>query len=468
MRRTYSGMMCFALGLGLSACGGGTDLDANRHQIPRNVNPTPGGGISGGPIEGVLTVFVLDYRGEAIGGATVVVDNNLERFTAVSDRRGRADFFSPLLKGPVQVHVFHRDHAFSSVLGFDASVLTLSLQPITRPAVEVSMGTVTGSVAGWDLLPPNTTHRARVAFVHPVGENLVEVEQPPRPGTVTPNNPEGSPMNLLVVGNSPYPEWRDYALDLDTRANGLVVLAGTFTNGARDPLQLTHIGVMSGLVLDGDETLSNVDLEVTHGLDQDLIANVSNAPEMPRKEALFSLRLGASGPLIPLGARTIEHGQARDLGPALHGEFAEATYAMGVRFSSESMVGDEPAAVVTAWIEGRTAQHTFKDLLQPVGRPSAAGRSIAAAPSPRATMHVYTLSDEVTGRTLWRAVVKGDDQRSLLLPQAPEGISDRLAGSLRLTVTAYDAGVLDLEEASFEALSSAVRSTATSRADVTF
>jgi hypothetical protein len=465
MRSRCSALFFLSLGVGLSGCYLGVDPTADGPRRPRNVAPTPGGGFDGGRLEGELTVFVLDHADAPVAGATVLLDAGELKLSVITDAKGRADFFDRRLRGSVDVHAFARDQEWSSLYGFDASVVTFSLDPLSSAEELADFGTVTGTVGGLSQLPLPSDRVARVATVVPVGRALVEAEQPPRPGTVTPSSPDGSPSNVVVFGESPFPMWTDYSLRADTRATSLAVFGGTFILGDPPMLLMSHVGVKSGLEVGASEIVGGRSVTISHELKREVTVMASGAPALPVGEAFLGVELSDGG-VVPLADRPLFAGTASARGPTLDGAFAKARYLVGVRFSSEAQVGDEPETTVYATLSGPTPSFAFRDLLVPVGRPSAAGRALAATPSRGAGVHLFRLTNETTGEELWEVMVRGDRLRSITLPPAPLGHADRLLGKLRLTVTALDVGAVDVGTIGFVELERRVRSGSTSRADV--
>lgn len=403
---------------------------------PRDVDPIDGGGTAGGQIDGVVTVFVQDAESNPIAGATVVAESIAQSATGKTDDAGRIDLLGDALTGPITIHVFAGGFAYQSIYNLEASVLTLALSDGTPEVAPVATTAVaTGTVSGWERLAANEVDRARIATVLPVGADLMSVTQAPRPGTVTPSNQNGSPSNLIVNGDAPFASWVDYSLEFDTRAQTLVAFGGTFTRGADPAIELTHIGVRTGMKAAANDALTDQSIELTHALDQLVSAVVPSAPSGFEPTVSFGLELDANMGIVPLASMTPEMGAASTNGPLLSDALAAARFEVELRFEATDRY-------VRALMRGTDSTFTFTDVITPLGTPTAAGRTVAATPASGATLHVFELTN-AEGRTLWKATVIGDDQRSLTLPSAPEGMTDPLSGVLTLSVKAFDMGDFD-------------------------
>lgn len=431
---------------------------------PRNVDPIDGGGTSGGTVDGVMTVFVLGDDNKPIEGAVVILQSGTESMTATSDAKGRLDFHGETLKAPVNVHVFAKNFTYTSVFGLSASVLSLGLDTGDKETELIpTVATVTGTVTGWGLLPANTMTRAQVAIVSAVGENLTRVTQDPRPGTITVGDPDGTESNVVLHGTGNFSNWTDYRLNYDNRATSLIAMGGTFTIGATPPVVLTHIGIQS---LAGTSSGAAQNIELTHPIDQDIEAVVTNAPSLDETLVVFAVELDDGGS-IPLAAPEPVMGRATAKAPALSDALSKGQYVVGVLVRDTAAMGEEPTRSAFARLRGTQTSFTFEKIINPPGAPSAAGRTVASEPSAGATMIAYELFK--ADKKVWEANMVGDTIRSIELPAVPEGMSDPLAGELDIEIDAIDFGsAVDLNNASFDSLQDATVSSATRRGKVSF
>lgn len=457
--------------VGLLACSGsdGDDDDGMNPSgppAPRNVSPIPGGGTSGGPIQDVLTVFLLDEDDMPIQGGTILVLHKGEELKLESDAEGRVDFWKESgLDSSLSVHAFADGYRFSSFYGGNASVLTINLDDGRPNDTTPAVGTVTGTITGWDLLPANTMTSARVAQVGAVGEDLADVDQPPRPGTVTPTSPNGSPYNLAINGEAPFPMWSDYSLETDVAAERVFTSAGIFDTGTGE-VTFSHVGVSGPVtVTDGETTM--VDVEISHPLDQMVEVSAPNLTALDTQRALFGLRFGEKGPLLPLAFPALMGGSASANGPALTGNFSDALYLAGIQATSDEMVGDEPAKTVFALRTSDMTSFTFDALLTPPDPATATGRSISTNAVNGATVQLFEIIDS-DERSHWEVVILGDAIPTVELPAVPAGLTDPLTGTRIIQAAALDLGDTDVNNAAFEDLEQSVVSQAGSRVEVSF
>ena len=461
---------CAILGLFASACGLGDDpldpnpIDPREPPAKRDVDPIPGGGTSGGPIRDALTVFVLDAKGQPIQGVLVQADLPRASGRLKTDGDGRVDFNGGQFSELLALHAIDDAYQFSSLYGVNASVVTFQLNPVDSLSM-LEASTLTGTVSGWSMLPENTETRARVANVFAIGDAVVDLPQSPRPGTVTPGNPDGTDSNLLVDGDEPFPSWLSYSLKTDRRARALAVLAGSFDLESEPQVSYTHLGIrevrMDGMDgMDGmeemDERIEGQDIEISHALDQKLEVILSESPELANQATHYGIRLDEIGTIpLPSGAA-----------PLLTDRLAEASYHTAVHFWSDETVLDAPRAEVLAEQSGLLTSFTYTSLLQPLAEPSSAGMSLAVQPTAGATMHVFTLTD-ASEKVLWSAVRFGDIDGVIELPEIDQARL-RVLDARLLTVTAVDLGDIDLNNTRFETLDAQIRSLARSRAEVWF
>lgn len=439
------------------------DLLVDRESSP-TVDPAeavsvPGGGVAGGQLDGRLWVTVMDAAGAPVADAVVRV-LGLE---ARTDALGRAAFEDGGLASPVDVHVFHPAHRYQSFYGVAGTQLTAVLGPLAPPVDgPPRMVVATGTVTGWDRLPPNRSDRARVATVLAVG--VPEAPQAPRPGTVTPSSPAGSPGNLLVEGDAPFPSWTDYTLRFDERARAVVVFGGTFTLDASPAFAITHLGVRLRMDARGSDRLVRRHLELSHPLDQTLRLELSGRWPMPEERVLLGLALPGDAGVVRLADQSPEGGAVEAAAPELVGDLEGARYYARVELRDAS----EPGAEVVAERLGDAPALRLDAVLPPLGRPSAAGRALAVTPSAGAELHRWRIEDPSSSAGLWEIVVFGDAARVLSLPPVPEGARDPLLGERVLVVEAFDLDGLDPADVALGGLEARAASVARHRARVGF
>ncbi len=425
----------------------------------RDLTPMPGGGTTGGPISNVLTVFVLDPQGEPVPRTLVRAELPFAGRNQLTDEDGRVDFFGKQYGELVALHVLDEAHQFASIYGLNASVLTVQLAPKTTTERALNATTVTGTVSGWSMLPRSTDSYARVGNVFAVGHDIADLEQSPRPGTVTPWNPEGTDSNLLVDGADPFPQWLDYKVVADRRASMLAVLAGGFDLNAEEPtVEFTHLGFTK--VEMRDDELNDQNLQISHALDQRLDIVLSETSTLSNHEVHFGIRLNDG--TIPLP--TVE---GQGAAPLLTDDLSNASYHTMVRFWSEDTLGGLPKAEQIAEQRGVETTFTYGPMLEPIEDARNAGLTIAARPATGASMHVFSLTDIEGQKQLWQIIRFGDSAAPIQLPELDKS-KVRLAQAQMLTITALDLGEMNLDDTRFDALDQQIRSLSRARAEVWF
>lgn len=447
-----------------AAIGCGEDQEAplgNPNPTP-SLAPIPGGGTSGGAINGAFTLFLIDSSGGPVEGAEVRVGVGSTMLEGTTNAAGRADF--EVTQGPVAVHAFKANYAYSSALGIGARALTLELESATSAA---AIGTVTGTISGWELLPALTQDKARVAVVNALGDDLATVTQDPRPGTITANDPEGSDSNVCVLGMPPFPRQRDYGLKLDVRAEALFVLGGTFSLAESPPVTLTHVGIRSAVDAQEGQSRTGHDVALTHALDQplEIVSSASRPAGYDEGLATFALQLKDGGPIAPLAVSPLNGGRGSSRGPALDRDFAGASYLAALTYTSTTMVDGEPARTVSVIGRGQERSYTFGALIDAPGIPTKNGRGIQSTAVAGAGLYSISLRAP-GGPVLWNVAIVGSPE--LTLPAVPSGLVDPVSGPLVVEVTAADLGGATLIDAKFRELALKIRASGSARARLGF
>ncbi len=456
------------LALGFVACTGGdddgTDDNTNQPPQPRNVDPINGGGTSGGSINGVLTVFVIDADDQPVADADVLVLHKGEKFELKTDAEGRIDLNKDGLDKTLSLHVFKAGYEFTSAFGFDASVVTIAIDDGTEEEPGMpQVGTVTGTITGWDRLPANTMTSARVVQVGPVGQDVVDVMQKPRPGTVTIDDPDGTAFNLVINGSGDFPMWTDYSLELDTRAQKVIALGGLFDLPGQS-FDVTHIGLIDVSVAQGAVVMQDIDLD--NPVDQDLTLTTSGVPMLDNTAAIFAVEM-ADGALLPMPSSAYANGMGSARAPALSGDFADARYAAIFQASSMEFVGNDPESSAVAFARGTNQAFTFDALLAPPNAPTATGRTIGTMPVSGSQLTIIEVRNSDDDQSLWSVAIYGDAVGTVELPAVPAGLTDPLTGARILQATVANYGDVELNDVAFETLRDAPLATsATSRSEV--
>jgi hypothetical protein len=175
---------------------GGQDVGAGADALPfdaGDLSPIPGGGATGGPINGHLTVFAIDQAsGMPVPGATLIAAVDAKTFTGMTDAKGRVDLNDPGLVGPLTIHLFARGYTYQTEIGVNAAQITLALQPPNRTST-AAIARISGNVGGWDMLPALTSTRTNAHFgtVTAISKSFLgtpNISQDVRPGGGIPTN----------------------------------------------------------------------------------------------------------------------------------------------------------------------------------------------------------------------------------------------------------------------------------------
>jgi hypothetical protein len=268
----------------MAACGPGGDDDGGGPAIA-------GGGVSSGPIDGAVDVYVVEPGGETpIAGATVQVG----ALTAVTDADGLAAFVDPSLTGAQTISAAASGRTAATWFGVDGAAVTIPLDPLELPRARV-----TGTIAGWDdLETPDFDHYLLAVILYTFTEDIAAAEN----RLVQPTDGDGAPRNTCVrtaISN-------DCDWELVTRVGRqrlFAVIALGDTNGTTDDIgddtyQLVGYASSPGLDLaDGDQvsqTLEMLDAPVS-----DLSVDFPPAPGgLGNVVAIPTLGLGDDGRLV--------------------------------------------------------------------------------------------------------------------------------------------------------------------------
>lgn len=409
------------------------------------------GGMSGGPMNGVLNVVVLDqWTKDGIPGAFVAVgDPSTTTHRGTTDALGQITFSGPDLVGPQTVTAWAAEHEVGSFHCFDSANLTIWLRsPIPPPQIgPPPVGTDGATIEGhvmfgdsvglgspyWNLVPePRTPTERKRIYVTTASSNLNSQPAPP----------------IAAIDYEYDPDRLSWPFQVSARAGALaiVAVAGLY-DPARDPTGRGYLGFepfalgvgRSVLVGPGEER-TGVDIVVNVPLDGAMRVALDRPPALHtpgwRGPTEYILRggvdLGGEG-LVHFG----RHGLLPEPGgyypgetpfpdgsttltltdlPALTRQLADGAYAMMVGAYTDT--GGSPYSVrIVRGIHDASTPVTVGDFL-PVpraGNPGpggvANGRSIHLISEPPAnavpTFRLHMLSGP-TGEPLWRAITCGD------------------------------------------------------------
>jgi hypothetical protein len=299
------------------ACGGGSD---GNH--PANPQPTPGGGVGEGAIDGELNVFVLDSVTDApINGARVQLEVEAgEPLVIQTDATGLAKFDG--VTGAQDVSVTSQNHVTASWLGVNGAVVTIALSPVDAPEPAIATGTVTGTITGFADLPLSDGHvLAAVVFYSTRQGNALEDPENQIPQE-TNNN---IPTNLCLksgLGTS-----CNYSLKTRTGAQALFAAIYDRNIGAGTQ-ELVGYAVKRGVDVTSGTTLAsqNLDLIATDSLIDVTVAFAGLPTDFTEANAIPLIDLGAEGNVLVLAAFNAD--TPTNPLPPLTGPLAGGTYRM--------------------------------------------------------------------------------------------------------------------------------------------
>lgn len=391
------------------------------------IEPIAGGGIGGGRIRGALTVFARAAEsGALLPGVSVVAQFGGDELVRVTREDGCVAFRDPRLGGAARVHLFAEGRVYQSLVGFDAAIATVNLQPIIP--VDPEPATISGTVRGFPILTASTATIARVGYLEAIPTDVFvsALEQNRRPE----NNNVGA--NVVVAGRGGALDFRDYSLLVSPdETAGVAIRAGAiyFPRFGPPYVELSHDGFLLGLDPGPGEDLTGQDVVISHPLVERFTVTYGSTPRLPRLYALAYVVLpGASGWFF--------HGQSEESSgtavfdglPSLDGVLEGSTYGAAVQ-----AVGETAFSLV---VEPGTAEPQLDvgDLPDPPSGIRADGRTlIADARGGPDELVLFSLENR--GQRLWAiAFLSSNPEPSISLPIPPGDHRDPLSGRLELSV----------------------------------
>ncbi len=249
---------------------GGTDTNTDTGEEPVEPEMFPGGGTGGGPIAGRINVYVLgEVGGLVLPDAKVMVESSEGILIGETDDTGLAQLDQEGLEGPVNIHVLCDGFVLESLIGVNASNVTMVARPLSFATPETV--TISGTLLGVDLLPPPEADKHRVVLVRfgiPSQEMLSA-----RNGRFDPLGP-GEDWVLT--------DTEDHEFELEVlRKPGILYAVGglVWTYNTPDPdddtIEWFRMGMVKGLDTSGGDPLDNVNLSLDTGLIGNLLVDFS-------------------------------------------------------------------------------------------------------------------------------------------------------------------------------------------------
>lgn len=236
------------------------------------------GGMSGGPIDGVINVVVLDnWTKNGLPGAYVVVgDPATSPYHGLTDALGQITFSGDDLEGPVTVSTTKEGFEVATFACFDATNLTIWLRSPTPPPQggTGSAGPVDGEIHGhvvfgdatglgspvWDLVPePRTATEKKRIYVTTSAPTIFSAPRAPLAPIDYVYDPDQVAWEFSVISRP--------------GAYAVVALAGLY-DPAQDPtndgvhgFQPFAMGVTRGVLVGPGESVDDIDVVVNIPLD---------------------------------------------------------------------------------------------------------------------------------------------------------------------------------------------------------
>jgi hypothetical protein len=437
-------------------CGGGNPLPGSTE--PKII---PGGGIAGGPIHGTLNVYVTDEdTRDVLSSAAVRVGaaDEPEPCEGLTDSTGLVSFEGKtckLLSKPVTLTVSASGHAPSTWIGANGSNLTIALRAISTPAL--GRATVTGTIDGWDTLPP----------------------------------PAANHQTLALIGSSNNPDLTDRANNIDQGTRSIAIAGTTYTvdipsnicvrNALVDDcdwLLTTHTGPQAhfAILLDqdtkgtddqSDDTNTVIGWAVKTNLSfgdgtttgAERLAMIADADMQPFSATFASAPSGLDAvvayPVLDLGtdgritivAPTLDKTSMMTRVPKLVGPLAGGHYDM-IAGARDDAAKAQPATLTWLRDVDPSTTVTVSSWLPPPTAIAMTGGTFSFTPVAGATVHGAELQT-MDGQRRWSITIF-DGTTSFTLPGlAPDPLP---LGTIRFVVSALRIPGVDLKNVAFDDL----------------
>ena len=398
-------------------------------------------GMTGGPIDGTLNVVVLDGQTEdGVDGAYVTVgDPATTPYQGTTDMFGQITFADPALHGPVTVTTSKEGYSRSSFVSFDATSVTIFLDPLPIPAVgPFPPGRQGGGVFGqivfgdattlgsprWRLVPePRTPTERKRAIVIPTVRSPFALAPEPEPTAIIDYVDDGSiawnfgytarPVAQAAVAIAGL---YDEAIDPDGD--------GPLPPGRFEPFAMgvaREIVVGPGEFVEGVTIVVDTPLDTAIALDLDGVPPLNTPGQLGPTEAIVDVMidLGGEGLIaLPGASAAVPSGGTRAMisrMPALRSHVADGAY-VAVAGAYAPLYGIPLSLRVVRGIRDVRTPIRIGDFLgtpraiDPVNGGVASGPNLVTQPEggtaiPSFTLHVLQGLD---GTPLWTIVARGD------------------------------------------------------------
>lgn len=444
-----AGFLAFAAG----ACG---SMDGGARPAPRFV---AGGGVSDGPIAGLLNVYVADEDTRApLAGATVRVGASADPApcTAVTDSTGLAVIEGATcmsLRGKQSVTVSAPGYAPGTLIGVNATNITAGIRPLARAAIDTA--TVSGTIAGWSSLPAPASGHGTLGIVstsqtRELGDRANEIAQGTRSVSAGILGSFDVPANACVRNVLV----DDCAWQLTTRtgaqAHYAVILdqdtRGTPDDDSDDTFTVIGWAIKTGLSFAKGATASGESLALLADTEmQGMTVSLPSAPAgLDEIRAFPMLDLGADG-RIPIIVPALDATHTTTRVPKLAGALSSGRYDLLAQ-AQDAPDKDKPSTL--GWVHGidPSATVAVPAWLSPPGALSVVGGTYSFTATPGATLHTAEIEGDAGDRA-WSITIF-DGSTSFTLPGlTPDPLP---AGMVRFNVDALLIPGIDLANVAFD------------------
>ena len=270
------------------------------------------GGMGGGPVNGTLTVTVLNEKSRApIENARVVVQQaRTMTFSADTNKLGIAVFAHAKLKGPLTVTAGKKEYETASFVSFDARDVTIFLLPYVKPSPgPMPPGSLPGTITGhvvfggptgvgssqWKLVPEPKAGQVKRTFV---------VTTVPR---VTWSVPVPQSTAIIDYKNSGAKAW-PFSMVSRTGVMAVYAIAGIYTTATKS-FQPYAMGITRGVLVGPGEKVK-LEVRVFVPLTRKVRVKFKDLPpQLKRYQVRLAVDLGAEG--LMLRAEHINDGEGK-------------------------------------------------------------------------------------------------------------------------------------------------------------
>ncbi len=259
------------------------------------------GGMGGGPIQGTLTVSVLNWlTRQPVALATVFVHKDRDlQLSGQTDAKGVVVFSDPQLAGPVTVTAGKPQHETTTMVEFDARDVTIFLYPIIPPQPgEMPPGQRMGLIEGYVIFGGSTGAGSTQWKIVPEPK----VGQVKRVHVFVTNSairfapPFTTPTSTIDFEPGDTTAW-PYSLNSRLGTLAVYAVAGLY-HEASDRFEPYAMGITRGIVIGpGERKVVNVLVNIP--LTEQVTVEIKNPPAQVNRHRLrLAIDLGAEGYLL--------------------------------------------------------------------------------------------------------------------------------------------------------------------------